>query len=96
MFIVKKNTRIIIATLAIVISGIAAILGWTYLAQKTSAADMSKFDPGNIMSDAVMSNKDSMSVQQIQAFLNSKNACNNTNTYMASWHPHLQYTIRDG
>lgn len=96
MFIVKKNTRIIIATLAIVISGIAAILGWTYLAQKTSAADMSKFDPGNIMSDAVMSNKDSMSVQQIQAFLNSKNACNNTNTYMASWYPHLQYTIRDG
>lgn len=96
MFIVKKNTRIIIATLAIAISGIAAILGWTYLAQKTSAADMSKFDPGNIMSDAVMSNKDSMSVQQIQAFLNSKNACNNTNTYMASWYPHLQYTIRDG
>ena len=96
MFIVKKNTGVIIATLAIVISGISAILGWTYLAQKTSAADMSKFDPGNIMSDAVMSNKDSMSVQQIQAFLNSKNACNNTNTYMASWYPHLQYTIRDG
>ena len=57
---------------------------------------MSKFDPGNIMSDAVMSNKDSMSVQDIQNFLNSKNPCNNTNTYMASWYPHLQYTIRDG
>ncbi len=96
MFIVKKNTGVITATLAIAISGIAAILGWTYLAQQTSAADMSKFDPGNIMSDAVMSNKDSMNVQQIQAFLDSKNACNNTNTYMAIWYPHLQYTIRDG
>lgn len=96
MFIVKKNTRIITAILATVAFSIAVILGWTYLTQKTSAADMSKFDPGNIMSDAVMSNKDSMSVQQIQDFLNSKNACNNTKTYMASWYPHLQYTIRDG
>ncbi len=96
MFIVKKNTRIITAILATVAFGIAVILGWTYLTQQTRAADMSKFNPGNIMSDAVMSNKDSMSVQQIQAFLNSKNACNNTNTYMASWYPHLQYTIRDG
>ena len=61
MFIVKNNTGVITAILATAIFVIAAILGWTYLAQKTSAADMSKFDPGNIMSDAVMSNKPSIS-----------------------------------
>lgn len=61
-----------------------------------SAADVSKFDPGNIMSDSVMSNKNSMSVSQIQSFLNSKNSCNNRNIHMATWYPHLQYSIRDG
>ena len=60
------------------------------------ATPLANFNPGNIMEDAVMSNKNTMSVNQIQAFLNSKNPCNNTNIHMAAWYPNLQYTIRDG
>ena len=42
----------------------------------TSAAS---FNPGNIMSDAVMSDYGSMTVDEIQAFLTEKNPCNNHN-----------------
>lgn len=91
-----QHIRFVRLTLVLLSLATAFALAWTSLQNTSKAADMSKFDPGNIMSDAVMSNKDSMNVQQIQAFLDSKNACNNTNTYMASWYPHLQYTIRDG
>ena len=85
-------------TFAFILLGITLVavgIVW-YNQQPSRAADLSKFDPGNIMSDAVMSNKNSMTEAQIQAFLDSKNPCNNTNTYMASWYPHLQYNIRDG
>ena len=91
-----KHIRLIKLSLALLSIVTVFAIAWTSLQNTSQAADMSKFDPGNIMSDAVMSNKDSMSVQDIQNFLNSKNPCNNTNTYMASWYPHLQYTIRDG
>lgn len=91
-----KHIRLIKLSLALLSIVTVFAIAWTSLQNTSQAADMSRFDPGNIMSDAVMSNKDSMSVQQIQAFLDSKNACNNTNTYMASWYPHLNYTIRDG
>ncbi len=47
--------------------------------QKSSAASLSGFNPGNIISDAVMSNYNSMSVEDIQKFLSSKNKCQNTN-----------------
>lgn len=65
-------------------------------APQTNAADVSKFDPSNIISDSVMGNKSTMSVAQIQSFLDSKNACNNTNTYLAAHYPHLKYTIKNG
>ncbi len=82
---------------SIITVAVAAFVGsWLYLQPTTQAADMSKFDPGNIISDAVMSNKNALSVQQIQSFLDSKNTCNNSNTYMASWYPHLSYNIQDG
>ena len=42
----------------------------------TSAAG---FSAGNIMSDAVMSDYDSMTVEEIQAFLTEKNPCDNRN-----------------
>ncbi|MDO4713009.1 MAG: hypothetical protein Q4B05_03870 [Candidatus Saccharibacteria bacterium] len=60
------------------------------------AANLSAFDPGNIMSDSVMANKNSMSVQQIQSFLDSKNPCNNTNVHLAQRYPQLRYHIRNG
>ncbi|NCU29252.1 hypothetical protein EOM60_01430 [Candidatus Saccharibacteria bacterium] len=95
MIISRKHTKLIAMATSLVAVLAIAIYGWTHL-PTTNAADMSKFDPGNIMSDAVMSNKDSMNVQQIQAFLESKNPCNNTNVHMAAWYPQMQYTIRDG
>lgn len=95
--IISHRRTTIIKTLVISITLIAAgIGGWMYLQPISQAADLKNFDPGNIISDTVMSNKNSMTVQQIQAFLESKNSCNNTNTYMASWYPNLQYNIKDG
>lgn len=95
--IISHRRTIIIKTLVISITLVAAgIGGWTYLQPTSRAADLKNFNPGNIISDTVMSNKNSMTVQQIQAFLESKNSCNNTNTYMASWYPNLQYNIKDG
>ena len=89
MIITKRHTNILkllVATSVVIL----AIAGVVVNLQSTSrAADLSKFDPGDIMSDSIMSNKNSMSVGQIQAFLESKNLCNNTNTYLASWYPHL-------
>ena len=42
----------------------------------THAADLSQFKAGNIISDEVMRNYTSMTEQEIQAFLHSKNSCN--------------------
>lgn len=83
-------------TVAMLFVALVSITGWFYLQRQTDAADLRMFDPGNIISDEVMGDKDSMSVAQIQAFLDSKNPCNNTDTYTAGWYPNLQYTIRDG
>ena len=45
----------------------------------TMAADAHNFRPGNIISDYVMSDSNSMSVSAINDFLHSKNPCNDTN-----------------
>ena len=96
MFIAHKHTRIV-KFMAVFIALIAVgVGGWVYFQPTTNAANLKNFDPGNIISDSVMSNKNSMSVAQIQSFLDSKNACNNTNTYMAGWYPNLKYTIKNG
>lgn len=44
---------------------------------ESSAVSTAGFKPGNIISDAVMANYNSMTVAEIQAFLTSKNPCNN-------------------
>lgn len=66
--------------------------------QQTSAATNSGFNPGNIMSDEVMSNYNSMTQAQIQSFLKSKNPCNDTNIARAN--PYIkrgyQYNIKNG
>lgn len=74
---------------------IAGLL-WVAMAPATQAVDIRQFDPGNIISDAVMRDKDAMSEQQIQNFLRWKNPCNNTNIRLAERYPHLHFTIRDG
>ncbi len=65
-------------TLVISLFLIGVVFGFLSMAQSqtTSAAS---FNPGNIITDAVMSNYNSMSVSDIQNFLTSKNPCNNTN-----------------
>ena len=64
--------------------------------QSASAADLSKFNPGNIISDEVMRNKGSMTEQEIQTFLKSKNKCNDTNIEKAKKYSSLKYNIKDG
>ncbi|MBQ6355060.1 hypothetical protein IJJ18_01395 [Candidatus Saccharibacteria bacterium] len=46
------------------------------------AANLSKFDAGDIMSDGVMSDYTSMNEASIQSFLKSKNSCNDTRLHL--------------
>ena len=75
---VKKRTYKLLFTGLIIITIIAVALG-VYSTLKTkndASAYLDGFDPGNIMSDFVMSNKDTMTESQINDFLHSKNPCN--------------------
>ena len=54
------------------------------------------FDAGNIITDYVMSDYSSMSEGEIQAFLKSKNPCNNTNVALASYYSSHTYHIENG
>jgi hypothetical protein len=95
MFITKRNANVVKpVTIATFILVSIVFGGWLYLQMQrpVEAADMSKFDPSNIMSDAVMSDKNSMTEPQIQAFLESKNPCNNTNISKAS----VYHKVKDG
>ena len=89
-----KNISLAIALLLSVISII--YFGFTSFQSKTKAIDVNKFNPGNIISDDVMANYTTMNVQQIQSFLESKNACNDTNIAKAKQYPHLNYNIKNG
>ena len=64
--------------------------------KKIHAYDFSNFNPGNIISDGVMSNANSMSVEEIQRFLTGKNACKDTNIAKAKSYPGLKYHIENG
>lgn len=64
------------------------------------AADLSVFDPGYIISDYQMSRYDAMSEAEIQAFLESKNACNNTSysdyVWLSERYPNWKWNFKDG
>ena len=60
------------------------------------AADASKFNPGDIISDEQMGDYLSMSEADIYNFMKSKNSCNDTNIVKASWYPNLSYHIENG
>ena len=76
------------------------VTAFTFLSLKipreTDAASLDKFDPGNIITDYMMSKVDTMSVADIDSFLHAKGNCNNTNTYLANNYPHLSYHIENG
>lgn len=63
--------------------------------RSSQAADATKFQAGNIISDAVMGNYTSMTVAEIQNFLDSKNKCDNRdyNQYLelSNRYPHIKW-----
>ncbi len=63
---------------------------------EAEAASLANFDPGYIISDWQMGNYSSMTEAEIQAFLNSKGNCRDTNISKASSYPSLSYHIKDG
>ena len=87
-----------------------AIFLFTFLTQrfKTDGSDVKAagFDPGYIISDYQMSNYNSMNESQIQAFLKSKNSCNDTNigrytmgdkvSHFSEMSPPRTWHIKDG
>ena len=86
-----KNTSFII------LAGLLVASSFSFLAPKTTnAADLSKFNAGNIMSDYVMSNKNSMTEAQIQSFLTNKNSFKDTNIAKAAQYPNMVYNIKNG
>ena len=70
-----KNRLIFAGAFMFAFAAVFAFLS-TSNQDKTEAASTANFRAGNIMSDAVMSDYNSMTIDQIQAFLKSKNSCN--------------------
>ncbi|MBR2862616.1 MAG: RICIN domain-containing protein, partial [Bacteroidaceae bacterium] len=90
-----------------------AVFVFTFLIQRdkmleedVGAANLAKFDPGYIISDYQMSNYTTMNESQIQAFLKSKNSCNDRNIgrytagdkvdYFSEMSPPRTWHIKDG
>lgn len=80
--------------------GMMAMLGFLAFKNMSDSAAInaaySGFQAGNIITDYVMSDYSSMSEVQIQAFLKSKNPCNDTNISKASYYSSHNYHIENG
>lgn len=74
----KQKSPLLLATFAFFMVATLSFL-ITKNQDKSSATDANAFHAGNIISDYVMSNHNSMSVSDINNFLHSKNHCNDTN-----------------
>ena len=70
-----KNRLILFGLFAFAFSAAFAFLA-TKDQDEAEAANLSNFKAGNIISDAVMGDYNSMTADEIQSFLKSKNACN--------------------
>ncbi len=66
------------------------------LPKDSQAASLANFRPGNIISDYTMSDYNSMTIEEIDAFLHTHGNCNDTETYRAEWYPTVHYHIKDG
>ncbi len=90
--------------LVLVIFAFCMVATLSFLATRSmhesSAASLSDFKPGNIISDAVMSNYNSMTKDEIQAFLTKKNPCNNKNAAryeeLKKQYPNLDWHFENG
>jgi hypothetical protein len=93
----RRTDRRYIMLMAFVFAMIATFsFIFTHNMAETSAADLSLFKPGNIMSDEVMSDYNSMTEEEIQIFLKSKNKCNDTGIERAALYPTVTYHIENG
>ena len=73
----KRTYKILFFGLVAITLSAAAFGVYSLLKTKNNAsAYLDGFDPGNIMSDFVMGNKNTMTEAQINDFLHSKNPCN--------------------
>lgn len=69
----RTKTRTAVSfTLLIAVVSAYAVIGVLSRSNTVNAADISKFDPGQIISDSIFTNKGSMNTAAIQNFLNSK------------------------
>ena len=86
--------ELIIGFVAFVTAGTS---GAVYLHKSfLAAAATPEFDAGRIMDDVVMANYNTMSVSQIQRFLESKNSCNDRNVSKAERYNKYKYNIKNG
>jgi hypothetical protein len=72
---IVRHWRLVLISPVIVMSAIIAV---GLISSSPTQAHLNGFEAGNIMSDTVMGNKDSLTEAQIQSFLKSKNACNDS------------------
>ena len=98
--IVEKKPAKITLGVILALSLIAAIavpLYLIYTSRSQANAYLDGFDPGNIMSDFVMGNKNTMTESQINDFLHSKNPCNRAYDNEVKHYESLgyQYSIKD-
>ncbi|GAA4628995.1 hypothetical protein [Cellulomonas oligotrophica] len=71
--------RALLLTLAVAATGLAVLVATP--SAPAQAADLSDFDPGNIISDSVFYDEDTMTAAQVQSFLNTKGAaCTGSST----------------
>ena len=93
----SRNLAMLGAMILIVGAGIFASI--KFFAQDANAT-LAGFDPGNIIDDATMSNKNSMSESDIQNFLNDKFGGNykggSPNGYGVQAYPGYQYHVENG
>ena len=99
--IVEKKPAKITLGVILALSLIAAItvpLYLIYTSRDQASAYLDGFDPGNIMSDFVMGNKNTMTESQINDFLHSKNPCNRAYDDEVKYYERqgYQYSVKDG
>lgn len=96
---VKRSYAFLICSLA-VITVAASLFGLYHIIRpdNNAKASLAGFDRGNIISDFVMGNKNTMSETDINNFLHSKNSCNDRdwNKYQYYTARGYQYTWKDG
>ena len=95
----KRTYKILFFGLVVITLSAAAFGVYSLLKTKNNAsAYLDGFDPGNIMSDFVMGNKNTMTESQINDFLHSKNPCNHAYDDEVKYYERqgYQYSVKDG